>query len=106
MDNSYQQFNLAAQRQEAFDNAALQRYQGKQAYRNGLFKAGATALSGAADFYNKYWKTPAINSSGNSVGSWIKGQANKVKSWGNSRLSGGLPTTNKQIIQGSGTAIV
>lgn len=100
MDNSYQQFNLAAQRQEAFDNAALQRYQGKQAYRNGLFKAGATVLSSASDFYNKYWKTPT------NVGTWVKGQTNKIKSWGNTRLSGGLPTTSKQIIQGSGTAIV
>jgi hypothetical protein len=102
MDNSYQQYNLATQRQEAFDNAALQRYQGKQAYRSGLFKAGATALSGASDFYNKYWKTPTISSSGNSAGTWFKGQANKIKSWGNTKLSGGLPTTNKQMIQGSG----
>lgn len=106
MDNSYQQYNLATQRQEAFNNAALQRYQGKQAYRNGLFKAGATALEGASDFYNKYWKTPTASSSGNSVGTWFKGQKNKLTSWKNTKLSGGLPTTNKQIIQGSGTAIV
>lgn len=106
MDNSYEQFNLQTKRQEAYNNAALQRYQGKVAYSNGLFKAGATVLNGASDFYNKYWKTPTTSSSGNSVGTWIKGQTNKVKSWGNTRLSGGLPTTNKQIIQGSGTTIV
>lgn len=106
MDNSYEQFNLQAKRQEAYSNAALQRYQGQMAYSNGLFKAGSTVLNGASDFYNKYWKTPTTSSSGNSVGTWFKGQANKIKSWGNTRLSGGLPTTNKQIIQGSGTAIV
>lgn len=93
MDNSYQQYNLAAQRQEALNNAALQRYQGQQAFRSGLFKAGSTALSGASDFYNKYWKS--------SYTTWIKGQANKVKSWGNTKLSGGLPTTNKQMLQGN-----
>ena len=98
IDNSYQQYNLATQRQEAFNNAALQRYQGKQAYRSGLFKAGATALSGASDFYNKYWKTPTTSSSGNSVGTWFKGQTNKIKSWKNTRLSGGLPTTNRQML--------
>lgn len=106
MDNSYEQFNLQAKRQEAYSNAALQRYQGQMAYSNGLFKAGSTVLNGASDFYNKYWKTPTTSSSGNSVGTWIKGQANKIKSWGNTRFSGGLPTTNKQIIQGSGTTIV
>ena len=98
MDNSYEQFNLQTKRQEAYNNAALQRYQGKVAYSNGLFKAGSTALSGATDFYNKYWKS--------SNTTWLKGQANKIQSWGNTRLSGGLPTTNKQIIQKSGTAIV
>lgn len=102
MDNSYEQFNLQAKRQEAYSNAALQRYKGQMAYSNGLFKAGSTALNGASDFYNKYWKSSTTSSSGNSVGTWFKGQANKVKSWGNTRLSGGLPTTNKQIVQGSG----
>lgn len=98
MDNSYEQFNLQAKRQEAYSNAALQRYQGQMAYSNGLFKAGSTVLNGASDFYNKYWKTPTTSSSGNSVGTWFKGQANKVKSWGNTRLSGGLPTTNRQML--------
>lgn len=98
MDNSYEQYNLQAKKQEAYSNAALQRYQGKMAYSNGLFKAGSTVLNGASDFYNKYWKT--------SNTTWLKGQANKIKSWGNTKLSGGLPATNKQIIQGSGTAIV
>lgn len=93
MDNSYEQFNLQAKRQEAYSNAALQRYQGKVAYSNGLFKAGSTALSGASDFYNKYWKGAGstTTSTGNSPMTWAKGQINKVRSWGNTKFSGGFP---------------
>lgn len=104
MDNAYEQYNLDVKKQAAYNNAALQRYQGKTAYSNGLMNAGKTALNAGVDYYNKYWKTPTTSSSGNSVGTWFKGQANKIKSWGNTRLSGGLPTTNKQMIQGSGIA--
>lgn len=93
MDNSYEQFNLQAKRQEAYSNAALQRYQGQMAYSNGLFKAGSTALSGASDFYNKYWKGTGstTSSAGNSPMTWAKGQINKVRSWGNKKFSGGFP---------------
>ena len=108
MDNSYEQYNLAVQKQEAYNNAALQRYQGKMAYRNGLFNAGKTALTAGVDFYDKYWKGTGnastwgskTSSSGNNAWTWAKGQVNKVKSWGKTKLSGGLPTTNKQTMQG------
>jgi hypothetical protein len=56
MDNAYQQFNLEAKRINAMNNAALQRYQGKMAYRNGLMEAGKTALTAGIDYKNKYWK--------------------------------------------------
>lgn len=102
MDNSYQQYNLAVKRQQAFSNAALQRYQGAAAYSSGLLKAGTTALNAGINYYDKYWKNTGNN---NSAWTWAKGQVNKIKSSG-TKLSGGLPTTNKQIIQGSGTMIV
>lgn len=92
MDNSYEQFNLQAKRQEAYSNAALQRYQGQMAYSNGLMKAGTTALNASINYYDKYWKNT--------------GSSNNTWNWGNkTKLSGGLPTTNSQIIQGSGVAI-
>lgn len=93
MDNSYEQFNLEAQKQQAYSNAALQRYQGKMAYRQGLMNAGKTALTAATNYYDKYWK----GTGSTKTNTW---------NWGSkTRLSGGLPTTNKQIIQNSGTAI-
>lgn len=84
MDNSYEQFNLQAKRQEAYSNAALQRYKGQMAYSNGLFKAGSTALNGASDFYNKYWK------SSNNTSNWFSGV-----SWGK-LASGQKVGQNKQ----------
>lgn len=95
MDNSYEQYNLATQRQEAYNNAALERYQGKQAYRSGLFNAATTALTAGVDYYGKYWKTPQ-----NSPATWFKGQANKIMSFGKTRLSGGYGATSRQLIQG------
>lgn len=64
MDNSYEQYNLELQKQNAYSNAALQRYQGKSAMFNGIMKAGGTALSAGMDYYNKYWKAPTTNSNG------------------------------------------
>lgn len=61
MDNSYEQYNLQVQRQNAFDNAALQRYQGQIAYTNGLMRAGSTALKAGASYYDKYWKNSNIS---------------------------------------------
>lgn len=92
MDNSYEQYNLELKRQNAFRNAELERYQGKQAFTSSLMKAGSTALNAGVDYYGKYWKN-----TGTAKTSW---------NFGKTKLSGGLPTTNKQIIQGSGTAIV
>lgn len=62
MDNSYEQYNLQVKKQQAYSNAALQRYQGKSAMMNGIMKAGSTALSAGSDYYNKYWKAPTTNS--------------------------------------------
>jgi hypothetical protein len=90
MDNAYEQFNLQTKRQEALSNAAMQRFQGKQAAKAGLMNAGVTALSAGKDFYSKYW-------GGSAAQTWTKGQINKFKSNG-IKLSGGLPTTNKQML--------
>lgn len=90
MDNSYEQFNLQAKRQQAYSNAALQRYQGQMAYSNGLMKAGTTALNAGVNYYNKYWKGSTTSSDGNSPMTWVKGQINKARSWGNTKFSGGL----------------
>lgn len=98
MDNAYEQFNLETKRQEAFSNAAMQRFQGKQAARAGLLNAGVTALSAGKDFYSKYWK-------GSAAQTWFKGQTNKIKNRG-TRLSGGMPTTNQQILNSTGIQIV
>lgn len=78
MDNAYEQFNLQTKRQEALSNAAMQRFQGKQAAKAGLMNAGVTALSAGKDFYSKYW-------GGSAAQTWFNGQANKIKngiSWG------------------------
>lgn len=66
MDNSYEQYNLALKKQNAYNNAALERYQGKQALRSGFLNAGKTALSAGVDYYDKYWK----GSNNNSGWSW------------------------------------
>lgn len=94
MDNAYEQFNLETKRQEAFSNAAMQRFQGRQAAKAGLMNAGVTALSAGKDFYSKYW-------GGSAAQTWFNGQTNKIRSRG-TKLSGGLPTTNKQMLQYSG----
>lgn len=110
MDNSYEQYNLAFKKYEANSNAALERYKGIAARNSGFVQAGATALTGGADYYNKYWKGTNTNASANNkssvVGTWFKGQANKIKSWGNTKLSGGLPTTNKQMLKRNDNMIV
>lgn len=56
LDESYEQYNLSVQRQQALDNARLQRYQGRHAIFNGLVNAGATVLTAGKDYYNKYYK--------------------------------------------------
>lgn len=56
MDNAYEQYNLDLKKQNAFNNADLQRFQGKSAFTNGLFQAGSTALNAGIDYHNKYWK--------------------------------------------------
>lgn len=93
MDNSYQQYNLQVKKQEAYNNAALQRFQGKQAMMNGLMKAGSTALTAGSEYYDKYWK-------GNSPLTWAKGQINKFKSRNTTKLSGGFDYTNNAVVNG------
>lgn len=80
IEQSYQQYNLSVQKQEALDNAAYQRYQGRQALRSGFMNAGTTLLSGATNYYSKYWKntSPATSQKG--------------------LLSGGIDTTNRGLL--------
>ena len=89
MDNSYEQYNLEVQRQKAFSNAALQRYQGRNALMSGFMNAGSTALKAGIDYRDKYWKPKDNNQIQNGT-----------------RLSGGFSTTNQQILQNSGTRIL
>lgn len=98
MDNSYEQYNLEVQRQNAFSNAALQRYQGQMARANGLMKAGNTALTASVDYFGKYWKN-----NGNSPLTTVKGLKNKITSRG-MKLSGYQDVSNNAIING-GTSI-
>lgn len=49
LDNSYEQYNLQVQKQQALDNARMQRYAGRQAVMNGYLKAGQTALMAGAN---------------------------------------------------------
>lgn len=86
MDNAYEQYNLLTKKNEALSNARLERYKGKQAFTSGLMKAGTTALSAGTDYYGKYWSNSSSSSS-----NWFKGL-------GNLKVSGGLPTTNRQIL--------
>lgn len=80
IEQSYQQYNLSVQKQEALDNAAYQRYQGRQALRSGFMNAGTTLLSSSSNYYSKYWKnTPSTTST--------KGL-----------LSGGFDTSNRAIL--------
>lgn len=90
MDNSYEQYNLQVQRQNAFNNAALQRYQGQMAKASGLMKAGNTALNAGVDYYSKYWKND---------NTWFKGMKNKITSRG-VKLSGYQDVSNSSIISG------
>jgi hypothetical protein len=84
MDNSYEQYNLEVQRQKALSNAALQRYQGRNALMSGWMNAGSTALKAGIDYHDKYWK-PANN--------------NTVQQ--GTRISGGFaPITNQQTMNG------
>lgn len=77
IEQSYQQYNLSVQKQEALDNAAYQRYQGRQALISGLINAGTTLLSSSSDYYSKYWKNTTST----------KGL-----------LSGGIDTSNRAIL--------
>lgn len=88
MDNSYEQYNLEVKKQNAFSNAALERYQGRQAMFGGFLKAGSTALFAGSDIYSKYWKT--------SQNPLMKGKL----------LSGGFATTNQQVLQSGRNLIV
>lgn len=80
MDNSYEQYNLEVKKQAAYDNAALQRYQGKQAFRQGLLNAGKTALTAGVDYHDKYWKG--------------------FKAKTGTLLSGGVDTSNNAVLNG------
>lgn len=84
MDNSYEQFNLNLQKQNAYSNAALQRYQGKQAMWNGIMKAGQTALTTGYNYYDKYWNAPAA----------------ATKNSNSMLLSGGYHTSNSAVFYG------
>lgn len=114
MDNAYEQYNLQAKKNEAYNKAALERFKGKMAFQQGLMQAGTTALNAGVNYYDKYWKGAnnsgwtwgsKTTSSGNNAWTWAKGQINKLRSSG-TRLSGGLPTTNQQIYNASGNYIV
>ncbi len=84
MDNSYEQYNLEVQKQKALSNAALQRYQGRNALMSGFMNAGSTALKAGIDYRDKYWK-PANNNNAQGL-----------------KLSGGFaPITNQQTFSGS-----
>lgn len=56
MDNSYEQYNLQLKKYNAYSNAELERYKGKQAMSNAYLNAGKTALNASVDYYSKYWK--------------------------------------------------
>lgn len=106
MDHAYERHNLEIKRVNALNDASEQRMQGQLAYLQAKSDASsiklnsmASALSSASDWYDKYWKS---SGSSNNVSTWFKGATNKIRSWGNTRLSGGLPTTNQQIINNSG----
>lgn len=88
MDNSYEQFNLKVQKQNAYNNAELERYKGRMAYQNGLMKAGSSALNAGVDYYNKYWKGSNHNFN------WFTNR------FGRNRLSGGVDTSNSAIFYG------
>lgn len=109
MDNAYEQHNLEIKRINALSDASNQRTQGQLAYLQAKSNAGtikmnamSSALSSASDWYDKYWKS---SGSSNNVSTWFQGATNKIRSWGNTRLSGGLPTTNQQILN-SGDKII
>lgn len=87
MDNAYEQFNLEAKRINAMNNAELQRFQGRMAYRNGLMEAGKTALTAGIDYKNKYWK--GFNNP------FSNGQ----------KLSGGFDTSNNALFYGQPNTI-
>lgn len=86
MDNSYEQFNLQTQKINAYNNAELQRYQGRQALTKGFINAGTTALNAGSDYYNKYW-----------------GGTSKIKT-NRKLLSGGIDTSNSSLITGPTSA--
>ena len=101
MDNAYEQHNLEMKRQNALLDASNMRAQGQLAYLQAKQQASATrmgaftsALSSAADWKDKYWKT----SYSNNVSNWFQGVSGKIRGWNGTRLSGGLPTTNQQIL--------
>lgn len=79
LDESYEQYNLSVQKQQALDNARLQRYKGRQAIMNGFYNAGATALKSGADYYNKYYKNSKSNAS-------------------QGTMSGGFDTSNNAVV--------
>lgn len=56
LDESYEQYNLSVQKQQALENARLQRYKGRYAIMGGLVNAGNTLLTTGKDYYNKYYK--------------------------------------------------
>jgi len=55
IDENYNNFNLETQRTQAINNASLSRYQGNQSLMSGVLNAGASALMGGSNYYNKYW---------------------------------------------------
>lgn len=95
MDSSIEKHNLEVEKQKAYSAAALEKLKGRQAYSSGLMKAGQSALAAGSDYYSRYWNGNKTNSTGSNWWNTAKG---KISSWSNTKLSGGLPTTNSQIL--------
>lgn len=68
LDESYEQYNLSVQKQQALDNARLQRYKGRHAIFGGLMNAGDTLLTAGKDYHNKYYKNQNNTSQGSLSG--------------------------------------
>lgn len=78
MDNAYEQYNLAVKKQNAYNDAAIERIRGKQAYKNGLYGAANTVLSTASSLYSKYWGGSTNTANSNSFGTTIKHYGSKI----------------------------
>lgn len=61
IDESYNNYNLEVQKNQALNAAAFSRYQGGQAMKSGFLNAGSALMSGGSDFYSKYWGKPTTS---------------------------------------------